>query len=238
MPKSKKSKIISLTRTDKKGQEHKKKLFEDIRNCIDKYEYIWVFSVENMKNVHFKEVRREWKCSRFFVGRLRIIAKSLGITKDEEYRENLNELAKQLLHGNVGVLFTSESVPTVVDFFSKFSRMDFARSGFISPLTFIVPSGTVYSRGGQIPEESDTPLPHTLEPILRNLGMPTLLKNGQITLFNEYTICKKGDVLDNRQTKLLKIFGIITSEFKIRLKGYWSSFNNEVKLMEDHVSEL
>ncbi|KAG4306122.1 hypothetical protein PORY_000110 [Pneumocystis oryctolagi] len=237
MPKSKRAKLVSLTKTNKKGYEHKKKLFQEIRNYVDKYQYIWIFSVENMKNVHFKEVRNKWKDSRFFIGRLRVIAKSLGITENEEYRKNLSELSK-LLYGNVGIMFTSEPVKDVIDFFSKFSRMDFARSGFISPLTFVVPAGIVYSRGGQVPADNDIPLSYTLEPVLRSLGMPTLLKNGNITLFNEYTICKEGDILDSQQTRLLKIFGVITSEFKIKLKGYWSSLNNEVKLMNDHIDEF
>lgn len=168
------------------------------------------------------------------MGKTKVIAKSLGITKDQEYRENLSDFVK-MITGNVGILFTSEPVSVVVNFFSKFSRMDFARSGFISPFTFTIPAGTIYSKGGRIPKDDDNPLPHTLEPILRSLGIPTLLRNGYITLFNDYTVCKEGDVLDNRQTRLLKIFGVITSEFKIKLKGYWSSLNNEVKFMEDYL---
>ncbi|QSL64863.1 hypothetical protein MERGE_002167 [Pneumocystis wakefieldiae] len=234
MPKSKRSRIVSLTKTKKKDLEHKKKLFKDIRDYIDKYEYAWVFSIENMRNIHLKEVRNHWRNSRIFMGRIRVIAKSLGVTKDEEYRENLSQLAK-MLTGNVGVLFTSEPVSFVVDFFSKFSRMDFARSGFTSPFTFTVPAGTVYSSGGKIPVDDDNPLPHTFDSVLRGLGMPTLLKNGQVTLFNEYTICREGDILDSRQTRLLKIFGVIMSEFKIKLKGYWSSLDNKVRFMEDHL---
>ncbi|KAG5439425.1 hypothetical protein PCANB_001999 [Pneumocystis canis] len=237
MPKSKRAKIISLTKTGKKNYENKKKLFHEIRESIDKYEYLWVFNVENMKNIHFKEIRNKWKHSRIFMGRLKVIAKSLGVTKNEEYRENLSELTK-MLTGNVGILFTSESVSNVIDFFSKFCRMDFARSGFISPLTFTVPAGIVYSRGGEIPIDNDNPLPHTIEPILRDLGMPTLLKNGYVTLFNEYTICKKGDILNSRQTRLLKIFGVIMSEFRIKLKGYWSSLDNQVKFIKEHTNEF
>lgn len=65
--------------------------------------------------------------------------------------------------------------------------------------------------------EDDVPLPHSLEPELRKLGMPTTLDKGRITLQNEYEVCKEGQVLDSRQTRLLKLFGVATAEFKVQL---------------------
>ena len=35
-----------------------------IQECVDNYAYIYVFSVENMRNSKLKEVRNEWKHSR------------------------------------------------------------------------------------------------------------------------------------------------------------------------------
>jgi len=77
----------------------------------------------------------------------------------------------------------------------------------------------VYSMGGEIAEEDDIPMAHSLEPELRKLNMPTSLKKGKITLDNPYTVCKEGDVLDSRQTRLLKLFGVATSDFTVQLKA-------------------
>jgi mRNA turnover protein 4 len=58
---------------------------------------------------------------------------------------------------------------------------------------------------------------HSLEPELRKLNVPTSLVKGKISLQNAYTVCKEGDVLDSRQTRLLKLFGVATAEFSVQL---------------------
>lgn len=47
------------------------------------------------------------------------------------------------------------------------------------------------------------PMPNNMEPLLRSLGMPTMLKNGVVTLPAPYTICKEGDTLSTNQAHLL-----------------------------------
>jgi len=75
----------------------------------------------------------------------------------------------------------------------------------------------VYSLGGEIAEDQDVPMAHSLEPELRKLNVPTSLVKGKITLQNPYTVCKEGDILDSRQTRLLKLFGVATAEFSVQL---------------------
>ena len=68
---------------------------------------------------------------------------------------------------------------------------------------------------------------HTLEPGLRKLGVPTRLVKGKVVLEMEaddeagYVVCREGDRLDSRQTALLKMFGVRTSEFSVGVRGYW-----------------
>ena len=64
MPKSKRSRVVSLTRTSKKGSESKDALIESIRECADQYAFAYVFSVNNMRNSKLKDVRTAWKDSR------------------------------------------------------------------------------------------------------------------------------------------------------------------------------
>ncbi len=75
----------------------------------------------------------------------------------------------------------------------------------------------MYSMGGEIPAEDDVPMAHSLEPELRKLNVPTSLKKGKITLDNPYTVCEEGDMLDSRQTRLLKLFGVATADFTVQL---------------------
>lgn len=59
MPKSKRAKVVHLTKTQKKGKELTLRLYANIRECIPQYPYIYVFSVENMRNNYLKSVRSE-----------------------------------------------------------------------------------------------------------------------------------------------------------------------------------
>lgn len=144
------------------------------------------------------------------------MAKALGTTPDDEHAPNVHLLSKHLT-GNVGLFFTSREPESIISYFSTHTKTDFARAGIASTRDFVVPAGTVYSMGGEIDPSSDVPMAHSLEPELRKLGMVTRLERGKITLDNEYRVCKEGEVLDSRQTRLLKLFGVATADFKMDL---------------------
>ena len=65
MPKSKRAKVVHLTKTDKKGKELSQKLFANVQEAADNFEHIFVFAVENMRNSYLKEVRAEFSDSRY-----------------------------------------------------------------------------------------------------------------------------------------------------------------------------
>lgn len=124
-----------------------------------------------------------------------------------------------------------------MEWFESFVKRDFPRAGTIAPITFTIPAGTVCSRGGQIPVEDDIPLPHSLESTLRQLGVPTRLQKGIIVLDTEHSVCKRGDILDSKQTRLMKQFGIACADFRINLIGYWSKKNGDVQILKQ-VNEM
>lgn len=144
------------------------------------------------------------------------MAKALGTSPEDEYQSNTRLLSVHLA-GNVGLLFTNRSPSDIIDYFSSLAKTDFARAGTEATREFTIPAGTVYSMGGEVPAEDDVPMAHSLEPELRKLNVPTSLVKGKITLQNPYTVCKEGNVLDSRQTRLLKLFGVATAEFTVRL---------------------
>jgi mRNA turnover protein 4 len=65
MPKSRRAKIVHLSKVEKKGKEHSEKLFSAVRDAADEYPYIYVFAVENMRNNYLKDIRAELSDSRF-----------------------------------------------------------------------------------------------------------------------------------------------------------------------------
>lgn len=65
MPKSKRAKVVHLSKTTKKGKELTIRLYTNIRECIPNYPYIYVFRVDNMRNTYLKDVRTQLSDSRY-----------------------------------------------------------------------------------------------------------------------------------------------------------------------------
>ncbi|XP_057328982.1 mRNA turnover protein 4 homolog [Microplitis mediator] len=209
MPKSKRDKKISLTKTSKKGKALKEHIINDVRNCVEKYDRIFVFAVHNMRNNKLKDLREEWVDSRFFFGKNKIIAVGMGKTPEEEIADGIHKLANGL-HGQCGLLFTNKSKSKVISWMNSYQEVEYARAGFIVPDTIVI-------HEGPLPDFS-----HAIEPHLRQLGMPTALKKGVVTLIKDYEVCKKGQPLTPEQAKILKLFGMQLATFKLVPLGFYS----------------
>lgn len=73
----------------------------------------------------------------------------------------------------------------------EYEEADYARSGFVVDQTITLPEGP-------LPD-----FPHSIEPHLRQLGMPTALQKGIVTLIKGYVVCKKGQALTPEQARIL-----------------------------------
>lgn len=212
MPKSKRNKVLTLSKTGKKGFDRRVDLVNLIQKSCDEYASIYLFSVSNMRNQKMKDVRQKWLTSRFFFGKNRVMALGLGQTKENEYKENLHELSKHL-SGEVGLMFTNESDEDVVKWFNSFKEEDYARSGNVATQTVTLPAG----------ELDQNTFPHSMEPSLRALGLPTALVKGVVNLTQDYLVCTEGEKLSPTQCTILKHFSIPTVEFQVELKCVWHS---------------
>lgn len=56
---------MSLTKTSAKGRSLKTKYVETLRSALDEYEHVYVLNYDNMRASHFKDVRADWKESRY-----------------------------------------------------------------------------------------------------------------------------------------------------------------------------
>nr|CAG4636439.1 EOG090X0BJA [Eubosmina coregoni]SVE70003.1 EOG090X0BJA [Eubosmina coregoni] len=213
MPKTKRFQKISLTQTKKKGLSGKQTLVEDVRSCVDTYSHIYLFSVQNMRNNKLKFIRNEWKDSRFFLGKNRVIAVALGRSKEDECKENIHEISKRL-KGQCGILFTNKSSEEVTEYFKKHSESDYARSGNIATSTVTLEPGPLEQ------------FPFNMEPYLRQLGLPTTLQKGVVTLLKQHVVCNEGCSLTPEQARLLKLLCIHMAEFKVTIEAVWKNDGN------------
>ncbi|XP_015512561.1 mRNA turnover protein 4 homolog [Neodiprion pinetum] len=206
MPKSKRDKKITLTKTSKKGLVLKQQIVEDIRKCVTKYNSIFLFSVQNMRNNKLKDIRAEWKDSRFFFGKNKIMALGLGKSPEEEVEDEIHKLSAAL-KGQCGLLFTNRPKDEVLDWMEQYGEEDYARSGFVANETITIPEGPM-------PEFA-----HSIEPHLRQLGLPTSLQKGVVTLLKDHEVCKKGQTLTPEQARILKLIGKVLATFKLTPLG-------------------
>ncbi|CAH2318377.1 mRNA turnover 4 homolog [Pelobates cultripes] len=167
-----------------------------------------------MRNNKLKDVRNAWKHSRLFFGKNKVMMVALGKGPCDEYKDNLHKLSK-CLKGEVGVLFTNRTAQEVKEWFDQFKETDFSRAGNKATHDVVLDVGPLEQ------------FPHSMEPQLRQLGLPTALKKGVITLLSDYEVCKEGDVLTPEQARILKLFGYQMAEFKVTLKAKWIAETGE-----------
>ncbi|KAF9468513.1 ribosomal protein L10-domain-containing protein [Collybia nuda] len=228
MPRSKRSKLVSLTKVAKKTKDQKNVMMKELQEHSEKWRYCWLFEVGSMRNSHLKTVRKLWKDSaRIFFGRSAVMAKALGTTPEEEHRQGLYKLAKQI-KGQVGILFTDTEPQEVIDWFADFQQPDYARTGNLASRTVILPAGPVMRQYSDPPE----PFPHNEEPQLRKLGLTTSLNKGVPTLSVSHKLCEKGKPLTSEQAQLLKLIGEKMVVFRIGLIARWDSTTGEVVQIE------
>jgi len=65
MPKSKRARVVHLSKTEKKGKELSQKVFAAVREAADAHQYCFVFEVENMRNNYLKDIRTQFSDSRY-----------------------------------------------------------------------------------------------------------------------------------------------------------------------------
>lgn len=229
---------VVLTKTAKKTREHKTNYVETVREAIDANDRIYLFSYENMRSNHFKDVRLHFRGSkkndamsdendendageggRIFLGKNKLLQIALGRTPEDEYADNLHRLSKSL-SGSVGILCTNQSASEVEGYFAKLAVEDFARAGATSPRTVTLTKEQVETHPVSMVEQ------------FRKLGMPVEVKNGRVVLVGgraEWEVCKEGMELTVEQCKILVHMGVKLATFKIGLEFRWEKEEGAVE---------
>uniref|UniRef100_A0A8C9LNC5 Ribosome assembly factor mrt4 n=1 Tax=Piliocolobus tephrosceles TaxID=591936 RepID=A0A8C9LNC5_9PRIM len=224
MPKSKRDKKVSLNKTANKGLQLKQNLIEELRKRVDTYKYLGIVSVANMRNSKLKDIQNAWEHSRMFFGKNKAMMVALGRGPSDEYKDNLHQVSK-MLRGEMGFLFTNSTEEEVNEWFMKYTEMDYTRAGNKAAFTVSLDPGALEQ------------FPHSMESQLRQLGLPTTLKRGVVTLLSDYEVCKEGDVLTPEQARVLKLFEYEMAKFKVTIKYMWDSQLGRFQQMGEDLPE-
>lgn len=220
MPKSKRNKMVTLSKTKKKGREHKESIVNQVRQAVEDYISVYVFSFENMRNVKFKDLRDQLKgSSRFFLGSNKVLQIALGRTAADEVKDGIHK-ASEMLHGECGLFFTNLPKEEVMRIFETFEERDFARTGSLATETVELNEG---------PLEQFT---HEMEPFLRKQGMPVRLNKGVIELVADHVVCQEGEPISPEGSRILHLMGVQMATFHLNLVCRWSP--DDFEIYRDH----
>ncbi|UZJ53832.1 hypothetical protein CBS101457_003152 [Exobasidium rhododendri] len=240
MPRTRRNKVVSLTKTPKRNTRSSKEAhIQVIREAAATYPTIVVFYIANLRNTHLQEIRKLWKeNSKLVFGKNKVVSKALGVDTESEVRTGLSGVSKSL-EGPVGVLFTKSDPEEILEWFADYAREDFARAGNVATQDVILEAGPI-----MMSLDPPEPLPHSLEPQLRTLGMATELKRGVPTLLERFVVAKKGEKLTQERAQILKHLLIKDATFRLIPIVHWTEGAEETKAyplsIEDEkiVSEL
>lgn len=229
MPKSKRNKVVPLTKTKKKTKEWKEGAITTVRKLCDEYPVVYLFKYQNMRNESFKLFREDHlETSRFCMGSNKVLKVALGREESDEYKQNISELSNRI-RGKIGLFFTRLPQQEVLQMFEQFEVLDYARTGSKATEDFELPEGPVQGPTG--------PLVHTLEPLLRRYGMPTKLNKGVVELIADHVVCKQGDTLSPGQAALLRVFDVKMAAFKMTLLCCWASEGDKITVLAEDDSD-
>lgn len=213
---------MTLTKVQKSDREDKQQLIELVRTKATEHAHIYLFQVDNMRNVVFKQLRVALGSKgRFLIGKNKVMALALGRTDAAEIVPGASQLA-EILVGDVGLLFTDLDMTQVQQLLSSIQMVDYARTGSTAAMNVVVCAPSEDDPVGLRNMETGEAIPASCETQLRAAGMPTKLRGGAITLpgQQDYVVCNAGDVLTSDQARILKIMGVRMANFAVNLKAH------------------
>ena len=209
MPKSKRNKVVALTKVKTKGRAGKEDLVSKVREAVDEYRNAYIVSFNHMRAGPFKVIANQWReDSKFFLGKNKVMQVALGKQPEDEAADNTHLLSRYL-HGQVCLLLSNKGKEAIEKRFAELEQKheDFATSGTKAAYTVFLQKGTDALDG----------YAHSLEPQLQMLGLPTKLNYQKIELLSDVYVCREGQTLNVEQCKILKILGHKMANFKLEL---------------------
>jgi len=119
MPRSKRNKVVALTKTKKQGKSAKEDLKSNVQEAIDTYKNTFVLSFENMRAGPMKDIAHKSRTdSKYFLGKNKVVQVALGRTSDEEYGPNTSQLSKYM-KGHVCLCTTNKTLEQLETFIKE-----------------------------------------------------------------------------------------------------------------------
>ena len=198
MPRAKRNKLVSLTKTHKDVHGLKDSLLQRVRSYVGSFASVYVITYQNMTTNPFKALREQLSDCRFCLGKNKVMGVALGRDEKESFVPNLFQLSA-LLKAQCCLFFTNKPHAEVKRIFGDFEVQEYAQVGSIADSTVILEKGF----------ETLARFPHSMESQFRQLGLNIRLVNSKIELLENYLLSAEGKPLTVNNCKLLVSRGLL-----------------------------
>ncbi len=211
MPKSKRTKVVSLTKTTSNKKGLKEKILDKLKGYFRKYNNLYLIDFLNLTNENQKKLTLSLQGNLLF-GKKSVLRVFL-VSKMGQYPA-LDQLVEKLDDKNlkdVCLFFTNSPKSEVLGLIKEFKSSEFAQPESIATATVqLAPGVEVFD---SISSSNDA--------YLRNLGLFVTVKNGKLNLEEKYVAAIKGKPVTVVQSKILKMLGIKVGTFEARPVCLW-----------------
>ena len=185
-------------------REIKTKLITNVQEAANKYSNVYIFYTPVLRSKFMNLIRRDLRDSSiFFFGSNKVMQVAIGRTPEDEIKPEYHHIAERL-RGTCGLCFSNKSKEEITAYFKTQIHEDFARSGNIATMDFVVPEGPLQ-------------LPGSLEVHLRKNFLPVELKDGILSCKEDYLVCRRGQRLTPQQARLLEYFDVKMATFEVKV---------------------
>jgi len=224
MPKSKRERVVSLSKTRRKNEGRKDALISSIRDCVDKYERLFLLRVPFIKSKDMDMMRRRLEGRLYFLKNT-LFRRAICPDDDSEHAPGLTKVSEHL-SGQIIAVFTSQTDEELKPLFS-YTRVMYAKEGAIAPQTIV------------LHREDLSDLPSSSEPYVRALGVDCKVEQGKVVVQREKTVCTEGKPVTAEEARLLKLLKFKCMNLKITPFLLWEKSSGVVtRLAEPDNMEL
>ncbi|MBD3361641.1 50S ribosomal protein L10 [Candidatus Woesearchaeota archaeon] len=197
-----------MSKTSKAGGR-KKDVFKHVVDLAKQYPIIGVVDMANLPTPQLQRMRAQLRGTvDIFMAKKRVIKKAIESIKDIP---GIQEINPYLEKTQPAMLFTKENPFTLFKTLKKNKSKAPAKGGQIAPKDIIVPAGpTPFAPGPVIGE-------------LGALGIKSGVEGGKISIKDDTTVCKEGEVISEKLASILTRLGIEPMEIGLDLKAVYEN---------------
>ena len=211
MPRSKRTKLISLTRTKPKTRDAKGRFLLKLKTLLSRYTRVGVVTFANMNSAAQLKLRAHLgSLTKIVFGKKTLFKLALKSFR-EEACESMEMLSDFMSEGQVALIFSNQPVSALKLKLDHFSDIEFAQPGTLSPANVTLDSGDSVFKS----------LSTSNDDYLRKLGLDVTVENGRLCLVSNFLAARKGSELTSDQCKLLKLLGIKLGRVSLTVRAVY-----------------